>query len=78
MPSDRKTHNWYEVWADETLDPPYVLVVRPDKPSKDRVLILDPQNGKKVIHSAPTYEDGKMWLLEDEYTRIDGRMEMGD
>ncbi len=61
---------WYEVWVDEGLSPPYILLVLPEG---DRVDVFDPKKDK-VVHVAAAYEDAKLWLLEDEYTRVEGRM----
>lgn len=69
---------WYEVWADESLATPYILLVVPDERTAGGVVILDPKEGSKVVHAAPSYEGAKDWLLEDEYTRVEGRMSRED
>jgi len=71
------SQQWYEVWADESLTTPYVLLVVPDERTAEGVSILDPKEGLKVVHAAPNYESARDWLLEDEYTRVEGRMERG-
>jgi hypothetical protein len=68
-------HAWYEVWCDETLEIPYVLMLVPDEKTAEGVKILDLMEKNKVVYAAPNYEDAKIWLLEDEYTRVNGRME---
>ena len=67
---------WYEVWVDEGIKPPYVLLVL--STNDDSVLIKDPKEGNKIVHQAKNYEDAMYWLTEDEYTRVDGRMELDD
>lgn len=69
------SQHWYEVWADESLAIPYILLVVPDERTGGGVIILDPKEGSKVVCAEPTYEQAKDWLLEDEYTRVEGRME---
>ena len=65
---------WYEVWADDGLNVPYLLIVQPDPARDGSVVIIDPQELGQVIYTASNYEDAELWLLEDEYTRVDGRM----
>jgi hypothetical protein len=62
---------WYEVWVDEGLTPPYVLLVLPDVANK--VVVFDPKENR-IAHEASGYEDAKLWLQEDEYRRVEGRM----
>lgn len=66
--------SWYEVWVDEGLDVPYVLLVRPCGADSARVEIIDPFQRCQVVYQAQDYESAKIWLLEDEYTRVEGRM----
>lgn len=67
--------DWYEVWVDDSLTPPYVLIVLP----KDEVttVVFDPKVNK-IAHESVGYENAKMWLLEDEYRRVEGRMQPDD
>ena len=62
---------WYEVWVDEGLTPPYVLLLLAR--SNEKFEIYDPIE-KRTAFVAQTYEAAKEWLLEDEYTSVDGRM----
>ena len=64
---------WYEVWSDESFDMPHVLVLGQENQEGD-VIVLDPKEAYKIIYRANNYEDAKLWLLEDEYTRVDGRI----
>jgi hypothetical protein len=36
--------------------------------------IYNPASNYKLMFSSPTYEDAQLWLLEDEYERVDGRL----
>jgi len=67
---------WFEVWYSqgEDLLPTCLLVVIPDKAHRERVLVCDPQNNNKVVYSAVSYEQATDWLVEDEYSLIDGRI----
>lgn len=62
--------SWYEVWADEGIFPPYVLLVFGRGGAFE---VYDPIE-KRTAYQASTYEDTKNWLLEDEYTQVQGRM----
>lgn len=64
--------NWYEVWADETHDVPYLLLLRP---CEEGFEVLDPAEGNKRSFVASEYESVKLWLLEDEFERV-GRKEI--
>lgn len=67
--------NWYEVWADEGLPLPYVLLVLPV--ADGRTMVFDPKEDK-MVHQAASYDEARLWLLEDEYTRVNGRMTRGE
>jgi len=62
---------WYEVWSDEGLSPPYLLIV---EPTQSGVRVVDPCENGRTTFEASNYEDVTRWLLEDEYTRVTGRM----
>jgi hypothetical protein len=66
---------WYEVWLDDSLDPPYLLLV---EGRGDHVRILDPKEQNRVVYTASNYQDAKVWLLEDEYVQVRGRVEVED
>ena len=65
-------HIWFEVWADDTAKPPYVLILlsNTDGTTFD---IYDPGE-KTVRHSTHSYQEAMFWLTEDEYTKVAGRM----
>jgi hypothetical protein len=68
--------SWFEVWADDSVDPPYLLLVRPDPNDKNRLTVCDPKEGYRVVHHDEDYESLRFWLLEDEYTLVRGRTEV--
>lgn len=67
------SETWYEIWADEGLEVPYLLLVLPEN-SGEGVVVLDPNERGQVVHRAKDYEEARLWLLEDEYRLVAGRM----
>lgn len=67
---------WFEVWFDQGEDavPSWILIVTPDKTNPGFVIVSDPQENYRVIHSGQDYEDTRLWLQEDEYSLVDGRV----
>ena len=65
-------YTWFEVWVDETARPPYVLLLLSNK-KKNALDIFAPAINT-VRHSVTSYHDAMLWLTEDEYTKVDGRM----
>jgi len=70
------TTPWYEVWVDDGLPVPYPLIVLPNESGRPGAVVVDPKDSK-IVYRADDYESAKMWLLEDEYKLVDGRMEPG-
>jgi hypothetical protein len=66
--------SWYELWADEGLPVPYILLLRPTQGAFE---VLDPAEDNKKVFESPSYDDARMWLLEDEYVLV-GRKELDD
>lgn len=69
------TDRWFEVWFDEgehTL-PTWLLIVIPDPAHPGLVQVYDPFE-KRVVHQGETYEDTCIWLAEDEYSLVNGRV----
>lgn len=66
--------SWYEIWANETYDIPYILLLCPSENTDEGFLIIDPQGKNAVIQKMADYESAMFWLCEDEYTLVDGRM----
>jgi len=67
-------NNWQfiELWVDTTAVPPYVLILLGD--SEGNCCIYDPTQGYKIVFSSSSYSEAKLWLLEDEYSLIQGRL----
>jgi len=42
--------------------------------SEGNCRIYDPKQGDKVVFSSDNYETAKLWLLEDEYEPVEGRL----
>ena len=80
---DPVKNNWsfLEVWIDPMQSPPYVLLLLGDKSGSCH--ILDPAAQYKSINRCDTYDEAQLWLLEDEYEPMEGRisdaeMNLGD
>ncbi len=73
-PAQDLANNWQfaELWIDPTAIPPYVLILLGD--SDGNCCIYDPTESYKIVFASSTYEEAKLWLLEDEYERIEGRL----
>jgi len=71
-------NNWQftEVWLDPMLTPPYLLLLLVDNEGKCQ--IYDPAKNYQVIFSSNDYETAKLWLLEDEYEPIEGRLSLDE
>ena len=65
---------WYEVWADDGFEVPYLLVLQPNPADPNEFVIIDPKEDNQIVHRFETYDEDVLWLLEDEFTRVDGRM----
>lgn len=59
--------SWYEVWADEGNEVPYLLLLRPTETGFE---ILDPAQENWKVFETPTYEAACFWLQEDELVRV--------
>jgi hypothetical protein len=64
---------WYEAWSDESFDVPYILIMGQLK-NGGEIMIFDPKEDNKIVFRSNSYDEAKLWLLEDEYTMVDGRM----
>jgi hypothetical protein len=66
--------NWsfLEVWVDPMQSPPYVLLLLGDEFGNCHV--FDPAKSYERIKVCPTYEEAQLWLLEDEYEPLEGRL----
>lgn len=63
--------DFLEVWVDPTASPPYILLLL--KEGSEQYNIVDPAEHYKTIFSSTSYEETKLWLLEDEYEQVKGR-----
>jgi hypothetical protein len=61
-----------ELWVDPTASPPYVLILLADDMGNS--CIYDPAQNYEVVFSSTTYQEAKLWLLEDEYERVEGQL----
>jgi hypothetical protein len=61
-----------EIWADTLISPPYILMLVREKSGK--FCIYNPAQNYKVIFTSDNYDVAKMWLLEDEYERLNSRI----
>ena len=74
FPAPDLANNWEftELWVDPTAIPPYILVLLADK--QGNCCIYDPKERDKLVFASSSYEEAKLWLLEDEYERVEGRL----
>jgi len=75
-PNQPSDWEFLEIWVDPTAFPPYVLMLLND--NKGYWYILDPIERDKILFFSQSYEDAKMWLLEDEYECVRGRFTRED
>jgi len=64
--------NFLEVWVDPMQSPPYLLLLLGD-PTKG-CYIFDPGECYRFVKAFQDYEEAQLWLLEDEYEPIEGRL----
>jgi hypothetical protein len=71
-------NNWEftEVWIDPMLSPTYILLLLCD--GEGNCQIYDPKQDDKVVLCSNNYEAAKLWLLEDEYEPVEGRLLAGE
>jgi hypothetical protein len=72
--TDLAKNNWnfLEVWVDPMQSPPYVLLLLGDPAGSYH--IFDPAEQYRLVTSCETYEQAQLWLLEDEYEPLEGRL----
>ncbi|QFS43939.1 hypothetical protein GXM_01412 [Nostoc sphaeroides CCNUC1] len=54
------------------LSPSYILLLLCN--SEDNCQVYDPAQNYKIVFSSNDYNAAKLWLLEDEYQPIEGRL----
>jgi hypothetical protein len=69
-------NKWFEVWYTEGEDviPTYLLIVTPDPRQPDLVQVVDPYEKNRIVHQGQRYEATRLWLSEDEYYLVNGRV----
>ena len=72
----RSNWNFLEVWVDSMQSPPYLLMVLGD--DSGGCQILDPAEKYKLIKRYDSYDQAQLWLLEDEYEPLEGRLSEDD
>jgi len=74
FPVQSLADNWEftEMWADTTASPPYVLMLLGNNSGK--TCIYDPALNYQTVFQSDTYQEAKFWLLEDEYSLVEGRL----
>lgn len=71
---DLVKHNWnfLEVWVDSMQSSPYILLLLGDKATG--CCVFDPAEQYGLVRAFQNYEEAQLWLLEDEYEPIEGRL----
>lgn len=72
--ADLAKNNWnfLEVWIDPIQSPPDVLMLLGDE--LGHCQIFDPAEQYKLIKRCESYAQAQLWLLEDEYEPLEGRL----
>jgi hypothetical protein len=68
----KSSWNFLEVWVDPMQSPPYLLMLLADEAGRCR--ILDPAEQYKLVKHYDSYDQAQLWLLEDEYEPLEGRL----
>ncbi len=68
--------NFLEVWIDPMQSPPYLLMLMGDRMGICH--ICDPVENYQVVQTSKNYEEAQLWLLEDEFEPIRGRLSIED
>lgn len=64
--------NFLEVWIDPMQSPPYILLLLGDKTKV--CYVFDPAKHYGFVKAFQDYEEAQLWLLEDEYEPLEGRL----
>lgn len=64
--------NFLEVWVDSMQSPPYILLLLGDKIKC--CYVFDPAEHYSLVKAFHSYEEAQLWLLEDEYEPLEGRL----
>ena len=68
-------NGWFEIFYDQSDDvlPNWLLIVIPDSNDPNLMLVYDPFE-KRIVHSGDNYQNTRIWLAEDEFQLVSGRM----
>ena len=71
-------NNWdfLEAWIDPMQSLPYLLMLMGDLKGICRV--CNSVENYKVVLTSQSYEEAQLWLLEDEFEPINGRLSMSE
>ncbi|MDM8521999.1 hypothetical protein QUF80_01405 [Desulfococcaceae bacterium HSG8] len=75
LAQDQVISDWKftEIWTDSTASPPYVLMLLCDRSGVYH--IIDPaESYERAVFSGTSYEEVRLWLIEDEYEKTEGRL----
>ncbi len=72
-PEEFADWKFIEAWVDSTYRLPYFLMLVADRSGVFRV--FDPAKNYEVVFETSNYEDARLFLIEDEYERVKGRIE---
>jgi hypothetical protein len=64
--------NFLEVWVDPMQSLPYILLLLGDKAKG--CYVFDPVEHYALVKAFQDYEEAQLWLLEDEYEPLEGRL----
>ena len=64
--------NFLEVWVDPMQSPPYILLLLGDK--EKGCYVFDPADHYGLVKAFQSYDEAQLWLLEDEYEPLEGRL----
>lgn len=68
--------DWYEIWVDETPNIPYILLLAPNASKKGEFIIINVIENNRIVETFSNYELAELWLDEDEYVLVSGRMSL--
>ena len=69
---------WFEVFAADTSDPPYILVLVRTAGDAESFAVHDPQENNRLIERFGDYRAARDWLNEDDFCLVTGRAELAE
>ncbi len=76
MSVSRGTRKWFEVFAADTSDPPYVLLLVGQDGNAPSFKIYDPKENDRLVEIFSDYLAARNWLNEDDFYLVSGRKEL--